>query len=107
MTYNYVRSPRLLATARDQSCTHCGVRDGTVVAAHSNQLQHGKGKSLKAHDCFTAWLCCRCHDFADGRSGVDPLGLYRATRADRQAMWTRAFDRTLVQLWLQGLIRMA
>jgi hypothetical protein len=37
------------------------VSDGTVVAAHSNQLRDGKGRGLKAHDYRIAALCYRCH----------------------------------------------
>lgn len=39
----------------------CGSSDGTVVAAHSNQLRDGKGRGLKAHDYRIAALCHRCH----------------------------------------------
>jgi len=35
--------------------------DGTVVAAHSNQMRDGKGRGLKAHDYRIAALCFTCH----------------------------------------------
>lgn len=39
----------------------CGSNDDTVVSAHSNLLEHGKGKGIKADDSMVAWLCYRCH----------------------------------------------
>lgn len=62
MTY---RSRRLLDLARGQACVMCGNQDGTVVAAHSNLLEHGKGKSIKADDSMHAWLCYACHSEYD------------------------------------------
>lgn len=37
----------------------------TVVWAHSNLAEHGKGKSLKAHDAFGLFACARCHHELD------------------------------------------
>ena len=65
MTDETFRSRRLLNMARDQACVACGAQDGTVVAAHSNLQEHGKGVGHKAHDCMTAWLCHRCHSEYD------------------------------------------
>lgn len=59
------RSPRLLALAEGMNCVSCGIDDGTVVSAHSNLLDHGKGKGIKAHDGMTAWLCFACHSEYD------------------------------------------
>ena len=44
------RSKKLLALAQFAPCMHCGIEDGTIVAAHSNQLRDGKGRGLKSHD---------------------------------------------------------
>lgn len=60
---NY-RNKKVLAYARDQQCQGCGSLDGTVVAAHSNSLAHGKGMGIKAHD-IPAYLCRWCHEFVD------------------------------------------
>lgn len=99
------RCVALTRTARDQACQNCGSSQG-VVWAHSNQGEHGKGKSRKAHDCFGAWLCQRCHTWLDqGSIGTDPTGLYIPCRNDKQAMWQRAANRTLLELWRQGLVR--
>lgn len=55
------RNAKLLAAAKNRACTMCRTQDGTTVAAHSNLLEHGKGRGIKAHDCFVAYLCHRCH----------------------------------------------
>lgn len=59
------RSKKLLDAARGQACVMCGAMDGTIVSAHSNLMEHGKGKGLKAHDFAVAWLCHRCHSALD------------------------------------------
>ena len=57
---NY-RNAKLLRAVREAPCMMCGIQDGTVVAAHSNQLRDGKGRGIKAHDYRIAALCYRCH----------------------------------------------
>lgn len=98
---NY-RSPKLLSLARGQSCVNCGAEDDTTVAAHSNMSEHGKGKSIKAHDVYSAHLCFRCHSWADQGSGKDPTGVYDGTREDKALMMRRAIDRTLLRLFQTG-----
>jgi hypothetical protein len=97
---NY-RNPQLLALARDQACTNCGSLHG-VVAAHSNWSRHGKGKSIKAHDCFHAWLCFSCHGWLDQGGGYDPTGMFAAD--EKLEMYQRAADKTLLRLWQDGHI---
>lgn len=63
--FDYVRSPALLKACRELACQHCGKEDGTVVAAHSNQGKHGKGRSVKASDVYVAALCFNCHTVLD------------------------------------------
>jgi hypothetical protein len=55
------RNKRILEIVRQSPCQHCGRSDGTVVAAHSNQLRDGKGRGLKSHDYRIAALCHGCH----------------------------------------------
>ena len=43
------RNKRLLEIVRQLPCQICEIEDGTIVAAHSNQLRDGKGRGLKAH----------------------------------------------------------
>ena len=63
------RNKKLLERLRDSPCQACGVSDGTVVSAHSNQLRDGKGRGIKANDYRVAALCVRCHyEYDQGRS---------------------------------------
>ena len=82
---NY-RNKKLLEVVRDSPCQLCGAQDGTVVAAHSNQLRDGKGRSIKAHDYRIAALCFRCH--ADIDQG-------RMSREDKQDLWEMAHRKTI------------
>jgi hypothetical protein len=75
----------------------CGNDDGTVVAAHSNLLEHGKGKGMKAHDGMAAWLCYRCHTELDQGKGM--------SKEERRDFMLTAICRTYVQMWNQELIR--
>ena len=61
------RNKKLLEILREcPYCLSCGAdNDGTVVAAHSNQLRDGKGRGIKAHDFRVAALCYKCHSELD------------------------------------------
>lgn len=65
------RDADLLKLAQGQPCLlnchpYClGDEGSTTVAAHSNQLIHGKGRGLKADDCMSVWSCHRCHTHID------------------------------------------
>ena len=67
---NY-RDANLLAMARGRRCIamftqFCKGSDSeTTVAAHSTQMAHGKGKALKASDCYSIWACWPCHAWLD------------------------------------------
>lgn len=93
--HQYVRSKKLLEACREIPCQHCGIADGTVVAAHSNALAHGKGRSIKASDQFVASLCHRCHGDIDQGSYL--------TKDERVAIWTAAHERTVKELNRLGL----
>ncbi len=90
------RSPKLLKAAKDQPCVLCGAR-GTTVACHLRSVEFGSGTGIKCPDCLTAWLCQPCHDWIDNRSG-------KATYEERGAAWERAFKRTVVQWFEQGIV---
>ena len=91
-----VRSRRLLNMAKDQPCVACGAQDGTIVAAHSNLLEHGKGAGHKAHDCMSAWLCHRCHsEYDQGKS---------MTKDEKREFILTMICRTNIRLWQLGLI---
>jgi hypothetical protein len=91
------RSNKLLASIRDCACQRCGAQDGTVVAAHSNQLRDGKGKSIKAHDYRIAALCYRCHTEIDQGSTM--------TKQERIDAWEEAHRGTIGWLFQQGILK--
>lgn len=83
---NY-RNQYLLERVREAPCQHCGAQDGTVVAAHSNQLRDGKGRGIKAHDYRIAALCFKCHYNLDQGSSM--------TKEERREMWEEAHRGTV------------
>jgi hypothetical protein len=90
------RNQKLLEAARELECQHCGANDGTVVAAHSNQLRDGKGRGIKAHDYRIASLCYRCHSDLDQGS--------KMSKQERLDMWEEAHRRTIGLLFERGII---
>ena len=74
----------------------CHTQDDTIVAAHSNLMEHGKGMGHKAHDGMTAWLCHRCHSQLDQGSLM--------SKEERNVYTLRAICRTYVHMWDQQLI---
>lgn len=93
--FTYVRSKALLVACREIPCQNCGMADGTVVAAHSNQARHGKCKAKKASDQFVASLCHKCHSDLDQGNQM--------TRAERAGMWDNAHRNTVKTLVKRGL----
>jgi hypothetical protein len=81
------RNPKLLQAVRECPCQHCGANDGTVVAAHSNQMRDGKGRGFKAHDYRIAALCFKCHYEID--QGKD------LSRSERLNIWENAHRATI------------
>ena len=90
---NY-RNQYLLEKVREAACQTCGAQDGTVVAAHSNQLRDGKGKGIKAHDYRIAALCHACHFKLDQGMAL--------TKEERREMWEEAHRRTVGWLFENG-----
>jgi len=90
------RNKKLLEIARLLPCQICGIEDGTVVAAHSNQLRDGKGRGLKASDFRIASLCFRCHAEADTSSTLSKVA--------RIEMWEQAHRATIGELFERGLV---
>lgn len=58
-----LRWPEYLAAVRTLPCAlkFDGCLTSPTVPCHSNFAVHGKGKSQKAHDCFTVPGCVPCH----------------------------------------------
>jgi hypothetical protein len=96
------RSRALLNLAQDvPHCMSCGrYNDGTVVAAHCNEQVAGKGMGIKASDSAVAFVCGRCHDEIDNRTGKE-------SREYVQSMWRRAFYKTLDWMWSSGKVRVS
>lgn len=90
------RNQKLLEAVRELPCMHCGAQDGTVVAAHSNQLRDGKGRGIKAHDFRIAALCFKCHYELDQGS--------KLSKQERVDMWEDAHRATIGNLFLSDLI---
>lgn len=100
---NY-RNPKLLRLSRGKPCMAripgvCNANPETTVAAHSNSLRHGKGKGIKAHDCFAAWMCSACHTEVDQSP--------RLSREERQEIWQLAFERTIQAAFQSGAVTIA
>jgi hypothetical protein len=88
------RNKKLLEIVRQSPCQHCETEDGTIVAAHSNQLRDGKGRSIKAHDYRIAALCYKCHmELDQGKS---------LSRDDRREFWEEAHRKTIGWLFETG-----
>ena len=94
------RTQKLLDAARDYPCAHCNARDGTIVAAHCNELALGRGYAHKTPDYLVAYLCHRCHDAVDGRAQALPL-------EEKRAMWHRAYVVTVSWWFRDNLIEVA
>jgi len=90
------RNKKLLELIRVIPCQHCGLQDGTVVAAHSNQLRDGKGRGIKAHDYRVAALCYRCHSELDQGN--------KLTREERVEMWEQAHRNTIGWLFEHDML---
>jgi len=88
------RNQKLLEAARESPCQICGANDGTVVAAHSNQLRDGKGRGLKAHDYRISSLCYQCHMDLDQGA--------KLTKEERVNKWEDAHRRTIGWLFDNG-----
>ena len=90
------RNRALLDLAHHLPCMHCGQGEASEPA-HSNASEHGKGMSIKSHDVYWAALCHTCHSQMDQGS--------RMSRQERRDMWRNAFDKTLLELWRRGWIK--
>ena len=90
---NY-RNPKLLKLAKDAPCMNCGIMDGTIVAAHSNQLRDNKGTGIKSDDHRISYLCSMCHARIDNGKEL--------SREERIELWEDAHRRTIGYLFTSG-----
>ncbi len=91
------RNKTLLEIVRDIPCQHCEIADGTVVAAHSNQLRDGKGRGIKSHDYRIAALCYACHMELDQGKNL--------SKQERVEMWEEAHRKTIGLLFDDGKLQ--
>lgn len=91
------RNAKILELAKESPCQCCGKFDGTIVAAHSNQLRDGKGTGIKAHDYRVAYLCHSCHHEIDNGKNF--------SREERAAVWEEAHRGTIGWLFSNGHIK--
>ena len=82
----YLRDKKRLEACRALPCQHCGAEDGTIVAAHSNEGAHGKGRGIKASDEFVAALCQKCHYEVDQG---------KMSKQEKSQMWYNAYVKTI------------
>lgn len=90
------RNKKLLELCRELPCQVCGKSDGTVVAAHSNQLRDGKGRGIKAPDYRVAALCYLCHMEIDQGKNM--------SKVERMDAWDDAHRNTIGELFERNLI---
>lgn len=95
------RNRALLDLAKDAPCCapHCGRKDGTVVAAHANLQEYGKGTGIKAHDWAVAFLCASCHAEYDDDD--------KMTRPEKYEFFHRAALRSYGHLLETGKLKVA
>jgi hypothetical protein len=92
--FNYYRNKKHLKNVASLPCQVCYV-EGMTQASHSNQAIHGKGRSLRASDEFTAAICVEHHYEIDQGSNL--------TKQQRVDMWNEAYQKTVYRLKSQGL----
>ena len=90
------RNKQLLEIVRKSPCQHCGIEDGSVVAAHSNQLRDGKGRGIKSSDAMIAALCNNCHMEIDQGS--------KLSKQERVEFWEEAHRKTIGWLFENNLL---
>ncbi len=94
------KTAKLLQAARNYPCANCNRQDGTIVAAHCNELALGRGYAHKTPDYMVAYLCHECHDAVDGRR-------FSLSREAKHAMWHRAYCVTVSWWFRDGLVSVA
>lgn len=93
------RNKKILELANEiEHCTGCGrFKDGTIIAAHSNQISDGKGMGIKCSDYRVAYLCSECHRELDQGKGMD--------KEHKRAFWEAAHRKTIGWLFESGHIK--
>lgn len=87
---------RLWGHVRALPCARCW-REGMTEVSHSNQLQDGKGRSIKSYPWRVAALCHECHAYIDQGKGLG--------KVERIEAWDTAHRVTLGWLFRDGKVR--
>lgn len=95
------RNRKLLDAARGQNCLLqidgvCNGNPETTVAAHSNLLRHGKGRGVKAEDCYTVWACSSCHAWLDQGN---------ASRQEKEEAFLFGFERQVREWFILKIVK--
>jgi hypothetical protein len=94
---NY-RNKKLRDTACAASCVMCGADDGTIVWAHANMGEFGKGGAIKASDAAGGHACFRCHSELDQGN--------KMTREEKRQFTFEMIARTYIRLMEEGKLVM-
>lgn len=96
---NY-RNKQFLDAAEGEACTMnspwCNADTSKVVACHSDEQVHGKGRGIKAHDIFIFFGCSGCHAWY-GSSDIP--------RSEKREAFHYAHARTIQRLIDKGLLK--
>ena len=94
----HLRLPKLLALARESTCMLAYLKHkhdhDAVIAAHSDSSRHGKGRGIKSHDCFVAYICQYCHN-----------KIPEMKRENREEIFSSAMRSTRNWLWAMEMIK--
>ncbi len=83
---------KLRKAACNYPCVLCGKAKKFTIAAHCNDITV-KGMGTKAAGYLIAYVCSKCHDAMDGRTG-------KLSKAEKRVMWLEAYWLT-VQIWFR------
>lgn len=83
---NY-RNSKLLKIVRELPCMVCGIKDGSVCAAHRNE---GKGMGIKVSDALVSAMCHKCHYELDNGKSLN--------KDERRDMWNKSYIKTMQYL---------
>jgi hypothetical protein len=84
-----------ICTVESPAC-RCNPSDDTVIPAHSDQGEDGKGKGIKADDSMVAAACHDCHTW---------LGCGAVPRDLRNWYMDRGIKRTIRAMVGKGVLR--
>lgn len=100
------RNQKIRDSANGESCDvglpGC-LGSGTVVWAHSNYYEDGKGAGQKADDIFGCYACHHCHGVLDGQIKSPTWDLL--SDDEKRDLFHRAMKRSIRKLLDKGIIK--